>query len=227
MPGPAPEADSLDVRRARSQRRRRPLRGPGPGEMNPQVLLGVAPIGVFWIARRIVDTQVAIGAGFAAALLVVWITRGKRGVIGWLALAGLVIVGGAAIAGIVLDSDKVFLANDPIGDFIGAAVFLGSAVIGRPLVGLLACEIYPNLATYLRARDRVFAGLSLFWAVQNATTGGIRVVLLDSLSANDYILWSRVVSWPLGIAGFAFTYWIIGRTIDARYRARELAVDPV
>ncbi len=189
-------------------------------EFRPHILLGILPIAVFWSVRQVAETPVAIGAGFAAALLVFAVNR-QRGTIGYLALAGMVVVGGASLAGIVLDSDKAFLANDAVGDFVAMFAFAGSVLIGRPLLGVLVCEVFPRLSSVLGPRHPVFVRLSLLWAVQNLLTGVVRVVMLQEFSTDEYILFSRAVSWPLGLGLFAVSSFLIARAVRERVLAAQ------
>ena len=187
-------------------------------EMNNEIWLSFLPIAAFLIVGRFADTRIAIGAGFATALVVFMRTR-HSGVIGRLAVGGIVIVGGAALVGVVIDSDKAFLASDPIGDFLWMAAFGLSVLLGRPLMGIIVREMFLGAREWLPERHRVFVWLSVAWALQNILTAAIRIVLLDSLSADAYILWSRVITWPLNVALFAVSYYVIWRAIRQRAEA--------
>ena len=228
LPGaPADEAAA----RARARRRRRAARPPrdilATSSINNRFWLTVAPIAAFLLVDRLADTRWAIGAGLAAAILVFLRTR-RSGVVGYLAVGGIVIVGGSATVGIIVDSDKAFFASDAIGDVLWTGAFLGSIVLGRPLMGVLMREIFPGIREWIPERHRVFVALSLAWAAQNVVTAVIRVILLDALSTNSYLLWSRVATWPLTIGLFALSYYVIGRAIRQeaeRRAAADLAAD--
>ena len=126
-----------------------------------------------------------------------------------LAVLGIVIVGGAAIVGIVLGSEKAYLANDAVGDYMIMAIALGSIVAKRPLFSLLAREMSPIVERYLASGHSVFFLSTWLLVLVNAVQGSSRVVLLESLSVDQYLLWSRVVSWSLNIGLFAVTYILI------------------
>ena len=100
-----------------------------PPDFNLRVLFAVAPIVTFWAVRQLAGTQPAIGASFGVALFVFTFKR-HTGAIGLLAVLGLVIVAGGALAGLVLNSDKAYLANDVVGDFVTAAVAAGACCTG-------------------------------------------------------------------------------------------------
>ena len=144
--------------------------------------------------------------GFVAAIIVFWLNRRRnKGILAWLAIAGLVIVSGSAIAGLLLDSEKAYLANDPIGDGITVLVALGSVLIGRPIVGYIACEVFPRATSQLHATDRVFVQITLLLAAKDLITGGARVAP-RRLDTDGYLLFSRVVSWPLNALFFYAAY---------------------
>ena len=232
LPG-APDGTPADeaAARARARRRRRAARPPrdilATSSINNRFWLTLAPIAAFLLVDRLADTRWAIAAGVAAAVIVFLRTR-RSGLIGYLAVGGIVIVGGAGVVGIIVDSDKAFFASDAIGDVLWTGAFLGSVVLGRPLMGVLLREIFPGLRDWIPERHRVFIMLSLAWAAQNVVTAVIRIILLDALSTEAYLLWSRVATWPLTIGLFAVSYYVIGRAIRQeaeRRAAADLAAD--
>ena len=127
--------------------------------------------------------------------------------------------------GIILDSDKAFFASDAIADFLWTGAFLGSVLIGRPLMGVFVREMFPGVKDWISERHQVFITLSLAWAVQNVVTAVIRLILLDSLSTDSYILWSRVATWPLNIGLFAISYYLVWRAIH-REAERRVSEEP-
>ena len=184
-------------------------------EIDPMIWLSLAPIGVYWLTRQTLGTQAGISAGFVTALAVFWVMRG-RSVLAWLALVGIVVVAGASAVGLVLNSDKAYLANDPVSDFLMAAIMLGSLVPRRPLMGLLITQIAPRVRDTLAGGHRVFYLLTAIWAVQNLVLGTVRVAMLQELSPGQYLLGSRAVSWPLGVGLTVLSTYLI-------YRAMRLA----
>ena len=220
--GPEADGESTAERRRRRRRLTPPRDVMASSQINGEIWLSILPIAAFLLVDRVADTRVAIGAGFAAAVIVFLRTR-HSGVIGYLAVGGIVIVGGSALVGIILDSDKAFFASDAIGDFLWTGAFLGSVVIGRPLMGVFVREMFPGVKDWISERHQVFITLSLAWAVQNVVTAVIRLILLDSLSTDSYILWSRVATWPLNIGLFAISYYLVWRAIhrEAERRVSE------
>ena len=183
--------------------------------INPRFGLVFIPVVVFWLVRRVASPEIAIGAGFVTSLIVFFMNR-QRGATGILAVLGVVIVGGAAIVGIALGSEKAYLSNDPIGDYIIMTIALGSIVFRRPLFALLVRELVPLVERYLEPRHSVFFLATWLLVVVNAVQGTSRVFLLENLSVDQYLLWSRAVSWSLNIGLFAVTYVLIHRAVRAQ-----------
>jgi hypothetical protein len=102
--------------------------------IDPKFGLSVLPVLVFWVVRSGGQIELAIAAGFVTSIIVFARTR-QRGAIGALAVISIVVAGGAAIAGIAVESERVYLANDPVGDVISVLIGLGSIALRRPMFG--------------------------------------------------------------------------------------------
>jgi hypothetical protein len=179
---------------------------------NPLIFRSTWPILAFWVVRSLVSTQAGIIAGFATAVWVFIAHRRQSGMVGLLAILGIVIIGGASIVGLILDSDKAFLASDAARDFMTAAFSLVSVVAGRPLVGIVAREASPRLATQLPENHRVFVQVTVGFAIVNIVTGVMRVFMLEAFDVTPYIILSRVATFPINMAFFTAGYFLIMRT---------------
>jgi hypothetical protein len=180
--------------------------------INPRFGLVILPVAVFLLVRRLASPEIAIGAGFVTSLIVFFINR-QSGATGILAVLGMVIVGGAAIVGIVLGSEKAYLMNDPISDYLIMAVALGSIVFRRPLFSLFARELVPAVERVLEPRHSVFYLTTWLVVAVNAVQGTTRVVLLQNLSVDHYLLVSKPMGWTLSFALLVATYVLIARAV--------------
>jgi len=174
--------------------------------VNPRILLSLLPVVVFFGLTRVAAPQLAILGGFAASALVFYVARGER-LIGLLTAFGFSIVAVAAFIGIVWSSEKAYLASGPVSDFLLAPTYIGSVLIGKPLVGGISRELFPAIAGRIPINAPVFAWLSALWAGYDILHGVGRTYMLSELSVGEYIIWSRIISWPptaivLGITAF-------------------------
>jgi hypothetical protein len=180
--------------------------------INPRFGLVILPVLVFLLVRRVATPEIAISAGFLTSLIVFFINR-QSGRTGILAVLGMVIVGGAAIVGIVLGSEKAYLMNDPISDYLIMTVALVSIILRRPLFSLFARELVPAVERVLEPRHSVFYLTTWLLVAVNAVQGTTRVVLLQNLSVDYYLLVTKPMGWTLSFALLVATYVLIDRAV--------------
>jgi hypothetical protein len=190
--------------------------------IDPQFGIAVLPAIVFWVIRRAGHVELAIGAGFVTSIIVFARTR-QRGAIGALAVISIFVAGGAAIAGIIVESERVYLANDPVGDAISVAIGLGSLALRRPMFGLIATELSPRVRGRIALDHRVFYVTTWLWVAINAAQAVLRVIMLQELSIGEYLIWTRVISWPANAALIWITWTLVTRAIEREARLSEAA----
>lgn len=159
--------------------------------------LSAVPVLVFWALTTGAGPETAILGGFAAYIVVFQLTRGARNLQALSALS-LCIVSMSAVFGLITSSEKAYLAAGPVSDFVVAPVFLGSIVLGRPLVAGVVHDAAPGVAGRLRHDAAVFIWLTAGWGVFNLATGLMRAYMLAEMSTTEYMIWSRVIGWPVG-----------------------------
>ncbi len=186
--------------------------------MNLRIASSILPVAVFYILSRVADPWVSIAGGFLASSLVFYLNRRHR-VIGLLAAFAFVVLTLSAVFGLVFDSEKAYLASGPVADFLFVPMFLGSMLFKRPLIGGVVREMFPQFSGGVPLQAPVFVKLSFLWALGEGLTGLVRAYLLYELSVGEYIIWSRLATWPLRAI-------VIGITIWAVYRASKLYGDP-
>jgi hypothetical protein len=189
--------------------------------INPRFGLVILPVVVFWLVRRVATPEIAIGAGFFTSLMVFFINR-QSGRTGILAVLGMAIVGGAAMVGIVLGSEKAYLMNDPISDYLIMTIALVSIVFRRPLFSLFARELVPTVERALEPRHSVFYLTTWLLAGVNAVQGTTRVVLLQTLSVDHYLLVTKPMGWTLSFVLLVVSYILIDRA--ARRSVQLMAI---
>ena len=181
--------------------------------MNPRILLTLVPIAVFYGLFKVdAPPWVAIGGGFAASGVVLLLNRRDRLLRG-LALFGFVVLGITAVIGVAWGSEKAYLSSGPVSDFLFVPLYIVSILIGKPLAGGIVRELFPAYVAILPPDHRVYVQLSLIWAAYDVLHGIARVYMLSTLSVGEYVVWSRLASWPVNAALLGLSAWLIAREV--------------
>jgi hypothetical protein len=156
-----------------------------------------------------------IGAG-AAALAVVAVRhlRGQPLTSAWYGVAGVLL--GAALAKATGSGNGYFLPK-VVSNFVYGAAFLGSVLIGKPLIGVAWAFFHrqPLSWGYRAEVRRVFAALTLMWAGGYFLRAGVYGVLIASGKDHTGSLAtvSLVLGLPLTGALLAVTLLVIRRSL--------------
>lgn len=191
-------------------------------EYDRSVGLSLLPIIVWVVVLELAGTRPAIGAAWGAAIVLFFVQRRfqpDRGAVFWLAVFSLLIFTGASIVGIVLESDKAFLAQDPVSDFAIAVIFAISLAFRKPLLGMAIREVFPRVRRALPPENRALMWVTAAFVVENIVMGIIRVWLLDEVSPGSYPFISRAVGTPLRLVLIWWSYRIIQDEMKRRLAA--------
>lgn len=185
--------------------------------MNLRILWSGLPVAIFYALSRVAEPWMAVLGGFIASAVVYWFNR-RDTLMGTLTLFGFVVVSISAIIGIIVNSEKAYLASGPAADFLFVPLYAVSIYLKKPLIGLIAREVFPKYAGRIPVAAPVFAGLSVLWAAHDVVQGVGRFYLLHELSVGEYIIWSRVLNWPFTVVMIWTTLFFIRRAAK-RYEA--------
>ena len=155
----------------------------------------------------------AWGPGPAMVAVLVWgygaiLRRVVRGnpipAILMLATLGLTI---KTLVGLASGSTFAYFVQPVATTVILSLVFLGSVVIGRPIIARLAhdfCPIHPDVA----ARQPVmqlFAGLTVLWAFVHFVIGGATFAMLVTLPVAEFVALKTATSFSVSAAAIVVT----------------------
>jgi uncharacterized protein DUF3159 len=121
-----------------------------------------------------------------------------------LAMIGLTI---KTLVGIASGSTFAYFVQPVATTVAVAAVFLGSVVIGRPLIGRIAhdfCPITPEVASR-PAVVRLFAGLTILWAVVQLCNAGATLGMLVSMPTTLFVVLKPAASLALSATAVTIT----------------------
>ncbi len=114
-----------------------------------------------------------------------------------------------ATAGLVSQNQWLYLAWPSLENVIYGTAFLGSALIGRPLLALFAQRLYPIPPSVRGTRTfrRAFVVASAAWLCGHLLRAVVRLWLLATLPLELYLIADTVAGWPINVSLVAFTTW--------------------
>jgi hypothetical protein len=209
--------------------RTEPPEGGGSTLLKGPVLLAVARRGLPKLVEATIIPAIlflvivmTLGAGLAMAAVLVWgygaiLRRRLRSdpipTILVLATLGLTV---KTLVGLLSGSTFAYFLQ-PIATTVAlAAVFLGSALIGRPIIARLAhdfCPIAPEVATR-PAVVQLFVGLTVLWAGVHLLTAATTLGMLLSMSVPMFVALKTIAC--LGITAAAVLITIVWALRTAR-----------
>lgn len=151
----------------------------------------------------------ALGWCYGALILRVCTGRRTSGLL-WLTIVSLTAKSAFAFAS---GSTFLYFLQPALAETAAAAVFLGSLVVGRPLVDRVAADFYPMDAE-LAARPRIqalFRQLTLLWGVILAAKAVTTLYLLQTMSVGEYVATKSVISPSVALVGAAMTILLAAR----------------
>jgi hypothetical protein len=166
---------------------------------------------------------VKVGAGAAMVATLGWsytalvrrlVRRERVPVILLLGLGGLT---ARTLVGVLSGSAAMYFVQPVLTTAVMAAVFLGSLVARRPVVGAMAldfCPIGPEVTSRPGVR-RLFRRLTGLWAGVHVATGAATLALLVTLPLPSFVLAKTVVCLAITATGVAATVAMALRTVRA------------
>ena len=174
----------------------------------------VVPAVLFYLSLELLG----LGAAFVAALA--WsfgaiarrlVTRRPVPPLLVLASLGLAI---RTIAAVASHSSFVYFIQPVLGTAAVGLVFVGSVVVGRPVIARLAHDFCP-LSPEMAIRPGViglFRQLTLLWAVVNFATASVNFALLRSMSVSSFVAAKTLSGWAITVSAVVLTVAAAVRT---------------
>jgi intracellular septation protein A len=114
-----------------------------------------------------------------------------------------------AAVGLVTGSAEIYLAIPVVVNAAYGLVFLGSTVIGRPLAGVFAEELFPlpDEVKASRTHRRVFGLISVAWGIYMVVRSAIRLVVLATLGVDVFVAVGFVTGFPVTMGLMSWSIW--------------------
>jgi intracellular septation protein A len=166
------------------------------------------PVLAFYLGWKLFGLAAGVIAATSVSIAAyVWERRHARS--GLAAGIGLAIALVQATAGLAAGSARVYLAPPVIVNAAYGLAFLGSVLLGRPLAGIFAQEMYPfppDVRASIMYR-RTFSRISLVWAACLLGRSVLRFVILLRASVDVFVLVNVVTGAPITLGVMAWSIW--------------------
>jgi intracellular septation protein A len=132
-----------------------------------------------------------------------------------------------AAAGLITENERLYLAWPSIENLVYGTTFLGSALVGRPLVALYFQRLYPvpRAVQASHTYRNAFVVVSAAWFCGHLVRAVLRLWLLATLPREVYLFVDAVAGWPITVPLSAFTAWYPVRQL--RRIGHELEPQPI
>lgn len=173
------------------------------------VLGGLLPAALFYVTLKAVSFPVAVVVVLGWSALVFAGHRRHSGQADVFSAAtfGFAIL--EALIGLASLNPILYLATPSLKNVIYGLVFVGSALLGRPLLALYARRLYPIPWHVQRSPvyQRVFLVASCVWLVGLTGRAALRLWLLRSLPLEWFLVADAIATWPFSVLMVGFTIW--------------------
>lgn len=184
---------------------------------------GIGPPLLFYVGWK----TIGFGAGiaFATALgLVAWWFARRQARNALLARLTVSIVLLQAAVGLITGSARIYLAQSALVGLVLGCSFLVSAVIGRPIIGAIAADVYP-VPEVLRASEHYrhrFRVVTLVWGSYLVARAVTRLVVLGLASVEVFLVVTAVTGTPVTVV---LVLWSVAYALRG-LRPNELELSP-
>ena len=174
---------------------------------------GIVPVVVFYGLWRTAGLGPAVVASTLLSMAIAaWAIRHGRQA--GLALVSAIFVVVQALVALAADSATVYLAQPVVLSAIWGLVYLGSVVVGRPLIGIFASAWYPFPPWFQASAPyrREFGLQSLVWAAYCLGRAALRLYALLGSGVGGFVVVSVVTGTPVLAALVFWGLWHARRT---------------
>jgi intracellular septation protein A len=175
--------------------------------------VGMTPIVAFYLGYRMLGPIEGMLAGTATATVALGIQaiRMRRfDPIGLVPIGAVLIQGGVGIA---FQSVDLYLAAPALETALWGVVLLGSVLVGRPLILLVAneLELLPSSIRGIPTVRHASRQLTVCWGLLAFLKAGTRLFLLDILPLELFLIANSVVISSMNALMLLFTMWWVAR----------------
>lgn len=184
---------------------------------------GVLPIAAFYLAFRLYGPVIGIITGMAVSLTALSIQAYRIRRLDPIVLVPMLIILVQGAVASVTGSVELYLAAPAVEAILWGMALIGSVLLKRPLVPLIAHElgIVPARFASAPGLQQSLDALTLAWGVAAFAKAGLRLWLLTWLEIEPFL-----IAVTVGIAGINVVMLALSILLPLLMVRRELAPDP-
>jgi hypothetical protein len=194
-----------------------PARVPRFADLLPQArralgrfaLAGLLPIASFYILFRLFGPTAGIAGGMGMSLLALAVQLRRLGRVDPIVVVPMAVILIQGSAALLLDSVQLYLAAPSEENTLWGVVLVGSVVVRRPLVRVIARELglIPSTYTSSATVSKAFGQVTLAWGLAAFLKAGVRLWLLFALPLEAFLVVATIFHLALNSAMVAFSFW--------------------
>lgn len=173
------------------------------------VVGGLLPVALFYGTLRLwsFPAAVLVVLGWSAAVFA-WHRR-RTGGADVFSASTFGFAGLQAGVGLLSGDPTTYLAVPSLENLVYGTAFLGSALLGRPILALYARRLYPvpGAVRATAAFRHAFLVVSLGWFVGLGLRAAVRLWLLFNLPLETYLVVNTLAGWSFSLTLVLFTIW--------------------
>jgi intracellular septation protein A len=178
----------------------------------PKIILGgVAPALLYYIVQGMTDgiTAALIAGGWSLVVIAVGYARTRQ--VNFFAALAAVVLSVGLITTLIANDPNYYLARYPVGSALSGLIFLGSLLLPRPLVQLLAEEstdsaLFPAWMQAHPLYRRIWVRLTVIWGIAGLVQAALLLVLQFTMPLEAFLTAATLLSWSDFVL-MAFSFW--------------------
>jgi Protein of unknown function (DUF3159)/Intracellular septation protein A len=172
-------------------------------------LAGLLPIVTFYVLFRLFGPTAGIAGGMAMSLLALAVQLRRIGRVDPIVVVPMAVIFVQGTAALLLDSVELYLAAPAVENILWGVVLVGSVLVRRPLVRVIARELglIPSTYSSTAAISRAFGQVTLVWGLAAFLKAAVRLWLLFTLPLEAFLVVVTVFHLALNSALVAFSFW--------------------
>jgi intracellular septation protein A len=171
---------------------------------------GVLPVAVFYLTYRAFGPAPGILAGMSVSLAVLGVQAYRLRRLDPIALVPMALILVQGILGMLTGSIELYLAAPAIEALIWGVLLIGSAILKRPLVPLIARElgVVPTRFMESAGLRRSLELLTVGWGIASFVKAGLRLYLLSWMELEAFLVTVTVGVALVNVVMLGLSVWL-------------------